>query len=330
MKAPRFWFAPRGLRAWLLAPLGALYAAGTARRLRRGARGAFRAPVPVLCVGNLEAGGAGKTPLTAYLAAALPGAFIVSRGYGGRLSGPLQVDPQHHSAGEVGDEPLFLAQNAPVVVAKDRKAGAQAALAAGAKALILDDGFQDPSLVKDLSILVVDASRGWGNGLCLPAGPLREPPQTGLARADFLLSLGPAEAQARFAAPYAALPGAPPRLEGALVPLPMGMDWAGARLFAFAGIGAPEKFFATLRSLGADLCGAVALADHAPLAPALLQRLAARAQAEGAELVTTEKDAMRLPPAWRGRVLVLPVRLVLQDAAPLAARLSGLGLGQGG
>lgn len=329
MKTPRFWFAPRGLRAWLLAPLGAIYAAGTARRLRRGAPAAFRAPVPVLCVGNLEAGGAGKTPVTAYLAAALPGAFIVSRGYGGRLSGPVQVDPQKHSAAEVGDEPLLLAQNAPVMVAKDRKAGARAALAAGAKALILDDGFQDPSLVKDLTILVVDASRGWGNGLCLPAGPLREPLAVGLARADLLLSLGPAEAQARFAATYAALPGAPPQLEGALAPLPMGMDWAGARLFAFAGIGAPEKFFATLRGLGADLRGAVALADHAPLAPALLQRLAAEARAEGAELVTTEKDAMRLPPTWRGRTLVLPVRLSLKDSGPLMARLSALGLAKG-
>lgn len=327
MKAPRFWFAPAGVLARLLVPLGALYAAATARRLRRGAKAAFRAPVPVLCIGNLEAGGAGKTPVAAYLAAALPGAFIVSRGYGGHLQGPVQVDPQKHSAAEVGDEPLLLAQNAPVMVAKNRQAGAQAALAAGAKALILDDGFQDPSLVKDLSLLVVDAARGWGNGHCLPAGPLREKIAEGLRRADFLLSLGPAEAQARFATTYAALPSPPPRLEGALAPLPMGMDWAGARLFAFAGIGAPEKFFATLRGLGADLRGTVALADHQPLSPTLLQRLAHEARGEGAELVTTEKDAMRLPQAWRGRVLVLPVRLTLKEEGLLKARLAALGLG---
>ncbi|WP_273523551.1 tetraacyldisaccharide 4'-kinase [Rhodosalinus sediminis] len=329
MRAPAFWFtdpARPDWRARALAPLGRATARATARRVARGP-GLAPGP-PVICVGNLNAGGTGKTPAVIALLQRLAergvAAHVLSRGHGGRLAGPVQVDPRRHTAAEVGDEPLLAAAFAPVWVARDRAAGARAAAEAGAEAIVMDDGLQNPGVAKDLSLVVVDAALGFGNGRCLPAGPLREPVAAGLARADLLLSVGPEAAQAAFARRWGdaiTVPHATGRLE----PLPTGMDWAGLRAVAFAGIGHPAKFFATLRGLGVELAATHALDDHQSLSPALMTRLSREAKAAGARLVTTEKDAVRLPAEFRMEALTLPVRLVLDDAAPLDAALDRLG-----
>lgn len=332
MKAPRFWSGPPqtpALAARLLTPLAALTARATARRVARPP--AFRPACPVICVGNLNAGGTGKTPTVIALVQKLQAqgraVQVISRGYGGSLAGPVRVDERRHSAADVGDEPLLIAAFCPTWVARDRAEGARAAQADGAEVLVLDDGFQNPALATDLSLVVVDAAYGFGNGRCLPAGPLREPVPAGLARADMLLSIGTQTAQDRFARLWTPVPV--PHLTARLEPLPTGMDWAGLPAFAFAGIGHPEKFFATLRGLGAELRGTRALDDHQPLEPTLLQRLQTEAARLGAQLVTTEKDAVRLPAALRTQVLTVPVRLVFDAPDPLDYALDALFRGSG-
>jgi len=325
MKPPGFWSNPPqrpGLFAHVFSPLAKLYAAGTARRLAQGPR--FRLDIPVICVGNINAGGTGKTPSVIALCELISGfgkaPHIVSRGYGGNLEGPVRVDPDKHSAADVGDEPLLLSAFAPTWVAKDRAKGGAAAKAAGADLMILDDGFQNPALHHDLSIIVIDAAAGFGNGRVIPAGPLRETVETGLSRADLTLQIGPPEACVALCKSWPIL-NSKPILTAQLEPLLTGMNWQNTPVIAFAGIGRPQKFFDTLEGLGANLIATHALADHADLPRALLQRLIREARAVGAQLVTTEKDAVRLPPEFRQEVLTLPVRLKFSDHSLLETTL---------
>lgn len=324
MRAPGFWTSPKGLLATLLSPLGTLYARATARRLAAGPR--EKMPVPVICVGNINAGGTGKTPTVMAVTERLRDLYhephIVSRGHGGNLTEVTEVDPRRHTAAQTGDEPLLLSAFARTWVARDRAAGAKAAIAAGATVVVLDDGLQNPSLAYDLSIVVVDAETGFGNGFCLPAGPLREPATVGLARADLLLSIGDDAAQTKFN--DTPLPHTLPHIRATLEPLQTGMDWTDTPMIAFAGIGRPEKFFATLRGLGATVLRTEGLSDHQPLSTALLNRLESEARSKSAQLVTTEKDAARLPPAYRSKVITLPVRLKFQDASILDRALAAL------
>lgn len=318
-RAPEFWSRPPetpGWRARMLAPLGAVYASATARRLKRQAD--LRPHVPVVCVGNINAGGTGKTPTVMALAMELSGRGlspgIVSRGYGGSLEGPVRVDPRNHAAAEVGDEPLLLAAFAPVWIAKDRAAGARLAEAEDCDVILLDDGFQNPSVAKDLSIVVVDAAAGFGNGRVIPAGPLREPVEAGLARASLVLSIGEKTDRESFRAAWGGRITCP--VVGArLAPLQTGMDWQGLRVLAFAGIGRPSKFFATLNGMGAVVERSVALSDHQPLNDTLLLRMEKEAKMRGLQMVTTEKDAVRLPDDWRHKVLTLPVRLAIEEGS---------------
>lgn len=309
-KAPGFWAA--GSRsAWpgLLSPFAALY--GLGNRLNR----AFAAPqentIPVVSVGNLVAGGAGKTPAALSLAALLQQLghrpHFVSRGYGGRLKGPLRVDPERHKAADTGDEPLLLARSVPTWIARRRPLAVRAAADAGASCVIADDAHQTYSLKRAISILVVDSDYGFGNGRLLPAGPLRENISDGLARSDAVILLGDG------AAPLPNF-GTLPVFRAGLVPEADDvLHLRGKRVLAFAGIARPEKFFATLQQAGVIIADNRTFPDHAAYNEDTIMRLAEAAHALNAVPVTTAKDLVRFPPEARPMVECLRVELRFDD-----------------
>ena len=331
LATPRWWYvrsgAPAPMLRLLLRPASWMWAAVTARRIARTTPA--EADVPVVCVGALTVGGAGKTPVVravlAHLRARGIDAHGLSRGHGGSDRGPRRVRPGDPAA-EVGDEPVMLAADGPFWIARDRVAGARAAVADGAQVVVLDDGHQNPSLAKALSLVVVDGeTRGgewpFGDGSVFPSGPMREPLAAGLARTDAVVLLLPAdlptcpsEADPELLAVFDALPVLVARLEPA-VPPPPGPQ------FGFAGVGKPWKVERALRAAGCDLVDFAPWPDHHPYSEADLRVMADRAAALGAGLLTTEKDAARLPPAWRARVDVWPVRVRFEDEAALDALL---------
>jgi tetraacyldisaccharide 4'-kinase len=293
--------------ASLLSPLGLVTERLTARRV---ARPGWRAPVPVFCAGNVTVGGSGKTTLALDLLARLA-AHALLRGYGGASRGVRRVQPGDDAA-LVGDEALLLAAVAPTWIGGDRAASARAAIAAGARALVLDDGLQNPTLAKDVSFLVIDGGFGFGNGRLLPAGPLRESVAAGAARCRAAVLIGDDTTGA-----LARLPPALPVLRARLVPDAAARALAGRRVFAFAGIGRPAKFYATLRECGAAVVGTRDFADHHRYTVAETQALQAQAARLDATLVTTAKDAVRLDPATRALVCVAGIGLAWNDEVVL-------------
>jgi tetraacyldisaccharide 4'-kinase len=305
MRAPDFWyrddFAAR-LATAALAPFGLLYAATVNWKVAH--TKPYRARVPVVCIGNISAGGTGKTPIAIAVADAIIAhgrhPIFLTRGYGGKLAGPVMVS-KTHTAEDVGDEPLLLARKAPAVVARDRRAGAILAIERGADVIVMDDGHQNFALHKDLSLVVVDGELGFGNGRVLPAGPLREPAAQGLSRADAVIVTGDG---------MPALPAfGKPVLRAHVAPTATA-DWKGAKVFAFAGIGRPEKLFHSLAELGAELVETIAFADHHHYTPAELSDLKSRAK--GVRLVTTEKDYVRIGLADRDGITCLPVTAAIE------------------
>lgn len=311
MTPPDFWrFGQTPPKA--LVPLSKLWARAASLRV---ARSGWVAPVPVICCGNPGVGGAGKTPLAIDLARRLARrgrkVGFLSRGHGGRLRGPLRVDPARHNAADVGDEPLLLAREAPVWIGADRVITAKLAIGHGCDVLVMDDGLQNPGLAKTLSLMVVDGGTGFGNGFVMPAGPLRETPEAAARRCHASVMIG---ADATGAAARSAQPVLMARLAAAKIVLP-------SRLVAFAGIGRPEKFFATLAAIGHTPHAALPFPDHHRYTPRDLRRIFSKARRHDAALITTEKDHVRLPEALRARVLTLPVTLSWQDEAMIEALL---------
>ena len=320
MRTLEFWQRD-SLPARALAPAAWVY--GRVAAMRRGAARTANPPVPVVCIGNLVAGGAGKTPVALALGAELSARghamHFLSRGYGGGEKGPLLVDPRRHRADDVGDEPLLLARVAPTWISVDRPAGAEAAADAGATMVLMDDGHQNATVAKAYSIVVVDGEYGFGNGRLLPAGPLREPVAPGLARTDAAIVIGPDEAGIG-----GALPAGLRALHGRLVPERDGAEIAGRPVVAFAGIARPEKFFRTLRALGCRIERAQAFPDHHRFRETEIAALVETAERLDAVAVTTAKDAVRLPPAIRDAVAVLDIAFEWEDRAGADALIDAI------
>lgn len=323
LSTPQWWYtrerSPSPVLRALLTPPSWIWAWATARRIAGGQP--VDPGVPVICVGNVTMGGAGKTPVVREIARRL-GGHVLTRGYGGAQAGPLRVEP-HHTAADVGDEPVMLAADLPVWVARDRAAGAVAAAQAGAPVIVMDDGHQNPAVKKALSLVVVDGetrNEEWpfGDGRVFPAGPMREPLKAGLARADAAIILLPADLKApdpELVRALASVPVLVARLQPAERPPP------GPQV-GFAGVGKPWKVERALKAAGCELADFWPFPDHHLYSESELARLADRATQFDAGLVTTEKDWARLPPAWRARIKPWPVRAVFEDEAALDALLS--------
>lgn len=320
MRAPAFWAGGGGVMPLLLAPFSALYAQATARRM---ARPGWQAPVPVICCGNATAGGAGKTTVALDIGRRLAdrgvAAHFLLRGYGGTTKGPLRVDPATHDSTLVGDEALLLADVRPTWVSADRALGAKAAIERNARAIVMDDGLQNPGLAKDLSLLIIDGGFGFGNGQIIPAGPLREPVAAAAARCQAAVLIGEDETGA-----LAQLPPGMRVLRAKLAAGPEAAMLRGQPVFAFCGIANPRKFFATLQESGAVLAGRESFGDHYQYDAGEIQDLLAQAEAARALLVTTKKDFVRIPAQFRSRVTVVTVTLQWEESAEIESLLDPL------
>jgi tetraacyldisaccharide 4'-kinase len=321
MREPAFWYRQPSLMSLLLSPLSAVYGTIATRRLQR--KG-FDAGIPVFCVGNYHLGGAGKTPTVLALVGLLRDLgetpVVLSRGYGGRLHGPVMVDPERHLASDVGDEPLMLARTVPVAVARERIEGLALAKSKAATVIVMDDGFQNPAIAKDVSLIVIDASRGLGNAKVFPAGPLRAPLPPQIERTDALIVIGEGSAAATVAARVSAQdrPVLTARLKADDA---TASRLRGQRALAFAGIGDPDRFFRTLRGCGVEVVRERAFADHHPFTQVEIESLISEARRNGWTVVTTEKDLARLAvggklPPWAQGIQPFPVKLEF-DSAPV-------------
>ncbi|MGX5735516.1 tetraacyldisaccharide 4'-kinase [Bosea thiooxidans] len=329
MTAPSFWWREKPtLPAWLLWPFGFLYGQITLRRMRQpGAE----IGLPVLCVGNFIAGGAGKTPtaiaLTRMLQRRGEKPFVLMRGYGGRLAGPVEVDPDRHDAAAVGDEPMLMARHVRTVIARDRVAGAKLARGLGASVIVMDDGLQNPALSKRLKLAVVDGLGGVGNGLCLPAGPLRAPLSGQLAETDAVVVIGKGKAGAAVA--KTARDQGKPVVTARLEPERTAAEGLrGRKVLALSGIGRPEKFAATLSEVGATIVAERAFGDHHTYTTADVTAVLTEAAQHQALIATTEKDWTKLAGLWpaaeAARLVVLPVKLVFEAPERVEGLLAGL------
>lgn len=323
MRAPHFWSAgldPRSREAapltrLLLTPLALAYRLGVQNKLKRASPASV--DIQVICVGNLTVGGVGKTPVVAAIRSALAArglrAATLSRGYAGRIKGVARVQPGIHSAAEVGDEPLMLAASGESWIGRDRVAAAREMLADGVQVIVMDDGHQNPSLRKDLSLVVIDTAAPFGNGHLLPKGPLREPVADGLARAHAIILMGEG------GVPPSVMLAETPVLRARVEPLEAMPE---GPLVAFAGIGRPLKFFDALKAAGADLREAVGYGDHHAYREGELKFLHKLASHHGARLITTTKDHVRLSQPEQQRVLAFPVVARFEDASRLNALLA--------
>jgi len=300
VKTPSFWYKRKGWQSALLMPLATLYQLG--HRLRFHTQKPYKSPILVLCVGNIVMGGSGKTPTVQALIKLVKekklakNPVILTRGYGGTIRYPTIVEPSKHTAFDVGDEALLLAQSAPVIVSPNRQASAKKAEKLGTDLIIMDDGFQNNQLYKDINLLVIDAFNPFGNGLTFPAGPLREPIKNAFKRADAIISLNGKTALGM------------PTFTATITPDTSNLDQS-QRYVAFAGLGRPEKFLNTLTNLDLNIINWRAFADHHPYKEAELCALEKEAKERNALLITTEKDFMRLPLNKRAAIKTLPITL---------------------